>query len=298
MHLRILLLFAILTFSYQLYGQNADSVRYMDGLIAKRNTEKLTGRIPTYYSSGFHQRAVTLQKAFQGASAYYEQLYHKTFHLKLAVLDSAQWLSERVPWGFLSYEHGWAAIPAQVSYSDLLHIYGITDKKARLDSLLWNNHISERQLLSSVYLVYALHELGHYFIVDLNQCDEPDMFANELIATYFSYNYFELIHSHDLQVLKIFSQFISKNYPASYRQIDAMDNLYMRMPIQNFKWFHCNIVLLSGQIHRHNSGEFIGWYLKTFAKDKTKKRSTAQIIALLDKKTNGIVGKWAANLSR
>lgn len=295
---RIVLLLTLLGFSSKLFGQNADSVRYMDSLIAIRNTEKIPGRIPAYYSAGFRERAVTLQKAFQGAAAYYEQVYHRKFHLKLAVLDSAQWLTERVPWGFLSYEHGWAAIPAQVSYTNLLHIYGIRDKKAQLDALLKNNHISEQQLISSVYLVYSLHELGHYFINDLTECNVPDMFANELIATYFSYNYFERLHSRDLQILTLFSRFISSNYPASYRQINAMDNLFAKMPIQNFKWFHCNIVLLSGQIHAHYGIGFISWYLKTFAKDKARKRSTEQVIALLDKKTNGIVGKWAAALSR
>lgn len=291
-----LLLF--LCFGQRVYCQNPDSVRYMDSLMAKVKTEKLAGEIPTSYSQGYRNRAATVQKAFEGAADYYQKLYHRRFNLKLAVLDSAQWLKERAPWGFLSYENGWAQIPARVNYADLLQIYGITDKKGKLDSLLLQQHVNREELISSVYLVYSLHELGHYFIDDLNQCDIPDMFANELIATYFSYHYFEKIHSRDLTNLLLFSRFIAENYPAKFRQIESMDKLYMKMPIQNFKWFHCNIVLLSGKIHHQMGGKFITYYLKAFAKGKERKLSTRRVIAMLDRQTKGKVSKWAAALAR
>lgn len=295
---KIYILLVVLVLSQKLYSQNADSIRYMDNLIAKRHTEKLEGKIPAWYSPGSRARAITLQKTFEGAAEYYRRVYHRKFNLKLAVLDSGQWIRERVPWGFLSYEHGWAAIPAHVSYADLLHIYGISDKRAQLDNLLQSNHISREELISSVYLVYSLHELGHYFIIDLNQCTEPDMFANELIATYFSYNYFARIHSRDLQVLITFSQFISANFNAKYRQLGDMDKLYSRMPMSNFKWFHCNIVLLAGRI-QHSYGEgFISWYLAAFTKGKNQKLTTGQVVAMLDRKTKGLVSKWAEELKR
>jgi len=295
---KITVLLIVMALSQKLYSQDADSVRYMDTLIAKRHAEKLNGQIPAWYSPGNRARAVTLQKAFEGAAEYYRQLYHRKFSLKLAVLDSIQWITERVPWGFLSYEHGWAAIPAHLSYANLLHIYGISDKQAQLDSLLQHDHISREELISSVYLVYSLHELGHYFIADLNKCEVPDLFANELIATYFSYHYFARIHSRDLQVLITFSKFISANFKAKYRYISDMDKLYTSMPMSNFKWFHCNIVLLAGQIQHSYREKFIHWYLAAFTKGKNQKLSTREVVAMLDRETGGLVGKWEAGLNR
>src|SRR5882762_3435575 len=214
------LFIAIMIFSHAHAQINSDS------LIYSRRTAKIDGIVPTFYTPGYKLRAEKLKNTFEKAIHFYESSYPVHFKLKLAVLDSTQWVTEVYPYGLLNYDAGWAMIPADISYPFFLRLYGITDKKKELDSLLYRNHLTADALISSVFLVYSLHELGHYFVMDLEHTPLPDMFANEMIATYFSYNFFKSIESKDLLNLELFSEFISGNYQPKFRKIGAMDSLY------------------------------------------------------------------------
>ena len=280
----------LLNFCSLCHGQATDSI------MRTRTTGALAGIIPTSYSHGYRSRAKAFQQTFQNAASFYEAKYHKKFKLKLAVLDSTQWPAKEVPFGYMFYDRGWAMIPARVPYQFFLHLYGIEARKAEFEAFLRKNKLTPNEIISSVYLVYSLHELGHYFIEDQQQEQVPDMFANEMIATYFSYNYFRSINSKDLKNLILFSKFIRQNYNARYHKIGDMDRLYTDMPIQNFKWYHCNIVLLCGDIYNKKGGSFIGGYLSLFAKGTPNKYSTAEVVTLLDKQTDGAVQKWADDL--
>lgn len=268
-----------------------------DSIMGTRKTERIAGQIPTSYTRGYLNRAKALQQVFENAAAFYETKYHKKFKLQLAVLDSNQWPAKEVPFGYLFYDSGWAMIPADLTYKSFLHLYGIENKQAEFETFLGANNISKKEMIKSVFLVYSLHELGHYFVNDLEQVQVPDMFANEMIATYFSYNYFKSIHSKDLQRLVLFSRFIARNYKAKFHKIEAMDSLYTNMPMQNFKWYHCNIVLLCEDVHKRVGGSFIDYYLYVFAKGKSKKITTEGIIRLLDKNAKGAVKNWTSDLA-
>ncbi|MGZ3765148.1 MAG: hypothetical protein ACXVB0_14955 [Mucilaginibacter sp.] len=269
-----------------------------DSIMKTRKAEHIAGKITVSYTRGYRSKARVLQQAFENAAAFYEARYHKKFKLNLAVLDSNQWPAKEVPFGFMFYDSGWALIPAKITYNSFLHIYGLDNKRAEFEAFLKEKHVSASEMISSIYFVYALHELGHYFIESLEQEQVPDMFANEMIATYFSYNYFKSIHSKDLQNLIVFSKFIAENYNAKYHEIGAMDSLYTNMPMPNFKWYHCNIVLLCKAVHQRAGGSFIDYYLALFAKGKPNKFTTSEVVALLDKKAKGTMRKWVFDLAQ
>jgi hypothetical protein len=286
----------ICTFENRAFSQSPDSVRYIDSLMAKRKTGLLPGSVPTHYTPGYRSWALQVQQEFEQAAAYYRKYYHREFHLKLAVLDSTQWIKERIRFGYLAYEDGWAYIPAQLDYNFFLHVYGLEQQRPQLEALLKKHQLSHQQMMHSLFLLFALHELGHYFILDLNGCETPDNFADELIATYFSYNYLQSIHSTNAKNTLIFSKFFTSTYRPEYRRIEDMDTLFSHMSIQNFKWFHCNILLLCKQIYPTSGREFISNYLKIFAKGTKTNYGTAELIALLDKEEKGTIKKWADNL--
>ena len=287
------ILFAIWLF---LLYNPAAAQRKFDSLVYSRNTEKIGGLVPTYYTPGYRLEAEKYKSAFEKAIHFYEASYPGHFVLKLAIMDSAQWLKEICPYGYLNYDSGWAMIPAKISYGSLLQLYGIENKREKLDSLLIENNVTAEELISSIFLVYSLHELGHYFVLDLNRATIPDMFANELIATYFSLNYFKSTNSRDLTNLILFSNFISENYRPKFHKIKDIDSLYTNMTVQNFKWYHCNIVLLCNDIYREERSSFIQYYLNLFSKKTNKRFTTGEIISLLDKGANNIVSKWAQEL--
>jgi hypothetical protein len=281
----------IILFHDQIIAQNK-----FDSLVFSRKTEQIEGLVPTYYTTGYRLKAEIFKNTFEKAIHFYEALYPVHFVIKLAILDSAQWLKEICPYGYLNYDSGWAMIPAKMSYGSLLQMYGIENKRKNLDSLLIQNNLTPDDLVSSIFLVFSLHELGHYFIMDLNHAITPDMFANELIATHFSLNYFKSTDGKDLANLILFSKFISQNYRPKFHKIEDMDSLYTNMTIQNFKWYHCNLVLLCNDIYREEAGSFIQYYLNLFSKKSNHSLTTSEIISLLDKGANNTVGKWAQEL--
>jgi hypothetical protein len=68
------------------------------------------------------------------------------------------------------------------------------------------------------------------------------------------------------------------------------------MTVQNFKWYHCNIVLLCNEIYKEERSSFIQYYLNLFSKKINNRFTTGEIISLLDKGANNIVSKWAQEL--
>jgi hypothetical protein len=266
--------------------------------MAIRVTDSLTGNPDVRFTPGYKQRALQFQHLFSGAAAFYERRYHTVFKYNIAVLDSSQWVTEKYPFGFLAYDSGWVFLPAVVNASFFTDIYGLSQHTADLHHYLEQKHLSLKQLSDAVYYVYSLHELGHYFTDDNIQVIIPDMFANELIATYFSYCYFKATRDPALQKLVDFSSFIKTQYHPQYRNIEAMDSLYMKMTMSNFKWFHCNIVLLCQQIYNRCGLDFMDFYLQVFHSGAPNHFTTQQVIDLLDKKCHGIVNAWAADLKQ
>ncbi len=127
-------------------GQNS-----YDSLLSTRKTNRLEGRVPTIYSPGSRAQAQVFASTYQAAITYYEKLYPIHFSLQLAVLDSAQWVKEVFPYGYLMYDSGWAMLPAGMTYDFILRLYGIADQRQALDSFLLAKHIATTALIQAVF---------------------------------------------------------------------------------------------------------------------------------------------------
>jgi hypothetical protein len=264
--------------------------------MALRSKDSLCTKTKVYYSPGYKGKAQQFQSLLTKASQFYRQRYHGSFVYKTAVLDSTQWVTEKYPFGYLAYDSGWIFLPAAVSPGYFIVRNGLAGNVESFNAFLQREHMSATQLVNTHYYVNALHELGHYFIIDNQQAIIPDMFANELIATYVSYAYFKSTRSPLLRGFLDFASFIKTHYQPKYRNIEAMDSLYMEMGPQNFRWFHCNIALLCDQIYRLHGIGFIDYYLQTFRKGTPNHFTTQQVIDLLDKYCQGTVNRWAKKL--
>lgn len=294
--MKLILTYSTFIFTFLLTSISRGQSRYNDSIMAIRITDSLPGKIRTYYTPGYKQRAFQFQKLFTQATKFYEQRYHTALQYRIAVLDSSQWVTEKFAFGYLAYDSGWVFLPARVKSPFFKNIYGINNQSTDLKLFIRKQHLTIAQLSDAVYSAYSLHELGHYFTDDKEQVIVPDMFANELIATYFSYCYLKTAHDPSLRTLISFSEFIKKQYKPKYRNIEAMDSLYSAMPIQNFKWFHCNIVLLCQQIYNVYGLSFLDYYLQTFPAGTANHFTTEQVVALLDKKCKGKVSAWAKEM--
>ena len=94
-----------------------------------------------------------------------------------------------------------------------------------------------------------------------------------------------------------FARFVTDHYHPPYRGIEAMDSVYAKMPVQNFKWFHLHILLLADDISRSMGNDFITNYLKQTAQETIPVETLVEI-SQLDSITRGLVSPWAHRLNK
>ncbi len=271
--------------------------RFIDSIIALRHMDSLPGKIKVYYTPGYRKNAERYQHLFTGATRFYEQHYRTGFKYKVAILDSAQWITEKYPFGLLAYDSGWLFIPAVVKAPFFQKIHGLDERNVAYSAFLKQHRLTTQKISDDFYLTLSLHELGHYFTIDNMHAVMPDMFAAELIATYFAYAYLQQSRHPALKTLVDYSVFAIDQYQPQYRHISALDSLFVNMPIQNFRWFHRNIVLLAQRIYDVHGLSFIDYFLHTFKEGGSTQFTTQQVIELLDKKCNGIVDRWVNEMT-
>ena len=278
---------------FTVFGQSRQ-----DSLINTLNTESLTGKVHTSYTSGNKDVAIDLQKTITEAVNFYERIQSQKFQIKLAVLDSVQWPHSWVPYGFVFYSGGWIFMNTGMSYENFKKVYGLEDIYNQLDSELNKEKVADVKLIESFYKVYAIHELGHYFISRLSNAKSPDKWTNEFIATYFSYAFFK---NYDQQALKEFELFhrIHKDfYQPRYSSIENFNKIYSGMGVKNYVWYHSNFYFLVESLYDCYGDEFIPFYEELFPKNSEKKYTTTEIIQLLDKNCNDTVKNWVSNLEK
>src|SRR6476620_5162287 len=198
----------------------------LDSLIKYRNNDSLNGKVLTYYSHGNRQVAQRLQSLVTSASTYYEKQYGKKLQIKLAVLDSLHWLTELLPYGFVFYDQAWMVMNTGMKYESFKSVYGLSEFASKLDSTFQSNKITPQKVIQDVYAFYCIHEVGHYYFNKISETKAPDKWSNELIATYFYYQYFTNNKPAVLNSMGLFSAIDSKEYQPVHTSILDFNSIY------------------------------------------------------------------------
>ena len=287
MHKRMTIIFIFCLLFFGVYGQNYDS------LINAAHPLLKAGRIPTYYIRGTEKVAFHLQELYTRAASYFERLYGKRFHVKLAVLDSAHWLNDIVPYGIIFYDDGWMVMNAGMSLSSFKKVYGMEAFGDVVDRELKKEKISGADMVNSFLEVFGIHELGHYYFDRLSNVSQPDTLTTEWTATYFSYQYFINNKPSSLPPFDLFCRLFRDNIKPKYTSIKDFNSKYTSGGIPTYGWYHVNFYFLVKEMYRCAGTEFIPWYERAFAKDKKKSFSTEEIKEVFDGKCRGVFDNWA-----
>jgi hypothetical protein len=268
----------------------------LDSLISLRKTDVIEGKLLTYYTPGHRDIALEFQKIITDAINYYESKYSKQFQVKLIVLDSAQWLNEMVPYGFVFYNSDWLVMNTGMNYESFKKVYGAQSYYQQLDKELRKKRISELEMINSVFKAYGIHELGHYFINKLSNAKSPDRWTNEFIATYFSYEFFKNNKPKELKPFELFCSIDRDYYLPKYSTIKDFNDKYSGTGLENYLWYHSNFYFLAKALYTCNGKDFITMYESEFPKNPFSKLQTDEIITKLDKNCSGLVGQWVKEL--
>jgi len=287
--LAILLLVSFI--SYTALSQSTN-----DSLINTLNTDIIPGKVPTYYTPGNIEIATDLQKTITSAINFYEGIQSNKFHIKLAVLDSVQWPSTWVPYGFVFYSDGWIFMNTGMDYGNFKKVYGLGKIYTHLDTELKNQKVTNAKMIESFYKVYAIHELGHYFISRLSNAKPPDKWTNEFIATFFSYSFFKNYDQNSLKEFELFHKIDRDFYQPKYSTIADFNKVYMSMGVENYVWYHSNFYFLVEALYKCYGREFLHIYEEIFTKNSEKTFTTEDIIQLIDRDCSGEVKKWVNSI--
>jgi hypothetical protein len=118
-------------------------------VIKNGNLEFISGKINTYYSTGYREKAEYLKQLIEDAVYYYEYVLRDTFSFELYVLDRETWKGiSKAPY----------PIPHFVNHENRMILPVISFYKIHLsdgDSIYGNNYYYLSDFI-------AIHELGHY----------------------------------------------------------------------------------------------------------------------------------------
>ncbi len=286
-----LILLIILFTVFNVHAQN-----YYDSLIGVTQVDKLEGAIPTFYTPGKMTIAEEFQQTITDAIQYYSKNSATEYALKLAVLDSAQWPHNRVPFGYVFYSQGWIFLNTGMNYGLFKKTYGLEAIYNQLDSALTKSGVSSAAMIKSFYKVYAVHELGHYYLSKISNARSPDRWTNEFAATYFAYHFFKTYNKSALDEFELFHLIHKDYYNPSYTSIEDFNTVYMKMGVENYLWYHSNFYFLVKSLHNCYGAEFIAMFEELFPKSVKKDYETSAIIELLEKNCESVVENWVEAL--
>jgi hypothetical protein len=270
---------------------SCEAQNQLDSLIYARKMETINGKVPTYYSPGSKPIAREFQRTILAAVHYYEKKYCRSFNIKLAVLDSTQWLHDLVPYGLVFYSDGWIVMNAGMDYHQFAKMYGLDANKAAEE--LKKQKLGYDRFVFSVYKFYSVHELGHYFIDALSNAKPPDNWTNEFVPTYLAYEFFKKQKSNDLKPMEIFSSIHKDHYAPKYSSIANFNKRYAAVGIPNFIWYHSNFYFLVKSLYDCKGPGFFQLFERTIRKNTEVTNTTKDIIGLLDEGCHGKIIAWA-----
>jgi hypothetical protein len=264
-----------------------------DSLVQTRKTDTLSGRVKTYYSPGHKEIASQLQQLVTNAIFYYEKKYNVKFSIQLAVLDSAQWFREVIPYGFVFYEGThWLILNTGMNYASFKSTYGLNSISANLDSAFKKNKISPDQVIYSRLKFLSLHELGHYFVYRLSATKAPNTWTNEFIASYFANEYITQFEP-DIKIrFDVFCRTVARYYPAEHTSLADFDSLYFKMKIGNFAWYHSRFYFLCDTLYHCSGNSYFNTFQMNFPNKEGMVYSTKLIDKLVEGNCPGSFSKW------
>ena len=267
--------------------------RTIDSLLLTRKTDSLDGSVKTYYSPGNKKIATELQQLVSDAILYYENKYKIKFNLQMIVLDSGQWFKEISPYGFVFYDGThWLVLNTGMNYKNFKSVYGFNSISHQFDSSFKKNKITAEEVIYSRLKFLSLHELGHYFIDNLSNAQSPNVWANEFIAWYFANEYMTKYHPEIKKGFDVFCHTVSSFYPVEHTTLDDFNELYAKIKIGNFAWYHSRFYFLADTLYKCAGDSYLQTFETNFPKKEALNFSQVMINKLIEANCSNVVSNW------
>lgn len=265
----------------------------VDSLLLTRRTDSLDGNVKTYYSPGSKKIAVELQQLVSSAILYYEKKYDVKFNIQMIVLDSGQWFKEILPYGFVFYDGThWLVLNTGMTYENFKSVYGFSSISHQLDSAFNKNQLTTEEVIYSRLKFLSLHELGHYFILNLSNAQSPNFWTNEFIAWYFANEYITKYQPQIKKGFDVFCRTVSDFYPVEHTSLRDFNELYSKIKIGNFAWYHSRFYFLADKLYQCAGDSYLKTFEANFQKKSSRDYSQLVFNKLIEANCDGVMSKW------
>ena len=195
--------------------------------------------------------------------------------------------------GFVFYDGtDWLVLNSGMTYTNFKTVYGFDSISSSLDSSFAKNKISASHVIYARLKFLSLHELGHYFINVLSNATSPNTWTNEFIAWYFANEYIAVKRPDIKKGFDVFCRTIANCYPPQHTTLDVFNELYYKIKIGNFVWYHSRFYFLADSLYGMYGPSYLKIYENAFPKKNNTNYSFDQIINSLDENRTGIVKRW------
>ena len=266
----------------------------IDSLLHLRKGVFLDGQVKTYYSSSSKEMALKLKGLLEEMNTYYVEKYKKPFTIKLAVLDSSEWVTELAPWRWNFFNNGWAIMGASTDIS----FYFSDEQKYLLPQfiqLLKEKNINQKEFIYAMSAIIALHESGHYYIMKKNGIAPSGCWFNEIAANCFYYNFLKHKGLNYFEIIKPYNLFLIENSKPIYTDLKTRDTSYAKMPETNYIWFSTITDMFPEKFYKEKGDTFLTYILNKYSGKKPAEIDLDESINDFDVFFDGKLKKWIAD---
>lgn len=279
--IKMSLLISILICYHSSKAQYQDSLtqnkKAIDSLLVDEHLESLDGSPKTFYSRGFEVRARALQKLVADCINFYQHNFpsHK-FNVPLYVLDSKDW-----------NEQLFGAPYSLPNYLPENNIIIIGAEKNALAKLTGQPTTTISDSIVSGYDYVAIHELGHYFFITLNNTRTHRKWMDEFVANYFMAAF---IKEKRKTVYNQWQQMVDSNntHTPPHRTLADFEKLYDRVGPANYDWYQKKFLELAFQLYPGFKSELITTVFENYAPSGKK----TDALIFMKATAPAVMNKW------
>lgn len=265
--------------------------------IRSLGVESRRGTVSTYFTPGYTERAVKLQRMMEEGAHFFADSLQLRAEINLAVLDASDWAKlTPVPYGipFFSAASATIFLPATLDgpiVDDYLahrpNYSAASQEKIQASGLSFEE--GAREMVDLI----GYHELGHLYTRAFG-IQPPSPWVGEFLATYFAYAFLRRKHP---ELASLWDGIVV--LPASVRpqhtSLDDFNRLYFGVGPENYFWYQGTFAARVTEVFSAQGLEFLSAVREAFPAGKDEQLSGREVLERLDRIHPGFLA-WAASL--
>lgn len=249
-----------------LLGQERDRIQELKDL----GLGEISGRIHTYYSEGFEDRARDLQHTLDAEAAFFHERLEVNLSTQLAVLNRDHWgeTAGTLPYGILFVTESPAIVflPAESGGPVADDFRKLRPTEAN-PAWIGEAGLSFDQAAGRMVDLIAFHEIGHVVHRALN-VGESNSWFKEFFATYLSYCFLRQERPEMAGIWNGMMQLKAASTRPDYTTLADFEALVFGVGLENYIWYEAQFQVRAHEVYEAMGLGFVEHVSRVYPKDE------------------------------